>query len=556
MRPRSFLSCCLFFLTTAIVSAAPVITGIANAASNIPFNSPIALGSIFVITGTGLGPANISISPTPFKTTTLSGTSIAVNVNGTTVNALMYYTSATQVAALLPSNTPLPPAGGAAPSFTVTYNGQTSPGANHGVTSSNVGIFTVDSSGQGPGIVTFADYSLVSAGKANPCGGPNTACGAANPGDTLILWATGIGPVNGDDASGAGLGQNMANVPLTVWLGGVQAKVAYQGRSGCCIGEDQIVFTVPDNAPTGCAVPLVVQIGTVSNTISNTTTMPVAKGSRDCAPANPALSSSNIGQTVIAGPLSFGSIEIHKRLNAGNQTFEEKATAIFARATSYKPGLQPFFLSYLDDIPLNTCAVFGNLNGPSDPPIAGLAPLDAGQAVTIKGPNGSANVPNNGDDAPLSANGNFVVPGAFTVTGTGGKDVGAFTATLTIPPSPTLLSPAPGPNLVITRSNGQAITWNANGSTGSVDILLLSAIDNQFTIGAALFCRAPASAGSFAIPPYALLALPAGTLTLLQIGSGLAPFPTANATFTANGLDVGLVQAFVDGPAIGGFQIR
>ena len=115
-----------------------------------------------------------------------------------------------------------------------------------------------------------------------PCGGPNTTCGAANPGDTLILWATGLGPVNGSDASGAGLGVPMPNIPLTLWLGGVQASVTYQGRSGCCIGEDQIVFTVPPNVPMGCAVPLAVQIG---NEISNYTVMPVApKGSRTCTP--------------------------------------------------------------------------------------------------------------------------------------------------------------------------------------------------------------------------------------------------------------------------------
>jgi uncharacterized protein (TIGR03437 family) len=77
---------------------------------------------------------------------------------------------------------------------------------------------------------------------------------AANPGDTLVVWATGLGPVNGNDASNAGLGQNMPSLPLKLWLGGVQAPVTYQGRSGCCIGEDQIVFAVPNNVPTGCAV--------------------------------------------------------------------------------------------------------------------------------------------------------------------------------------------------------------------------------------------------------------------------------------------------------------
>jgi uncharacterized protein (TIGR03437 family) len=69
--------------------------------------------------------------------------------------------------------------------------------------------------------------------KAANCGGPNTTCGAANPGDTLILWGTGLSAVSGSDAAGAGLGQNMPNLSLQLWVGGVQAKVIYQGRSGC-----------------------------------------------------------------------------------------------------------------------------------------------------------------------------------------------------------------------------------------------------------------------------------------------------------------------------------
>jgi len=76
----------------------------------------------------------------------------------------------------------------------------------------------------------------------------------------LIIWTTGLGPISeGSDASGAGLGVNMTSIPLTIWLGNVQVTAACQGRSGCCIGEDQIVFSVPANAPTACAVPLSVQ---------------------------------------------------------------------------------------------------------------------------------------------------------------------------------------------------------------------------------------------------------------------------------------------------------
>jgi uncharacterized protein (TIGR03437 family) len=261
----------------------------------------------------------------------------------------MYYTSATQVAALLPSNTPT----GAA-TFTVTYGSQTSPPAIRNIVASNPGIFTVDSSGQGPGIVTFPDGTLVSAARAADCGPLYTACGAANPGDTLILWATGLGPINGDDAAGSGLGLNMPGIPLSVWLGGVQAPVSYQGRSGCCIGEDQIVFTVPDNAPTGCAVPLVIQIG---DTVSNTTVMPVAKSSRTCTPSNPALAAVDIEPAVMAGPIAYGLIELDKLLNDNGAGRHDSAQFQFARILSFKPGTRPFFLSFADDQPLGTCIV-------------------------------------------------------------------------------------------------------------------------------------------------------------------------------------------------------
>ncbi len=225
-----------------------------------------------------------------------------VTVAGSSVAALLYYTSAGQIAALLPSNTPA-----GTGTLTVTYNGQISSAAPVTVVASNAGIFTVTSDGEGAGIVTYADYSLVSATKAGNCGGVYTACGAANPGDVLIIWATGLGPVSGSDAAGAGLGVDMTNLPLTVWLGGVQAPVAYRGRSGCCIGEDQIVITVPDNVATGCAVPLAIQIG---NFISNHVVVAVANGSRTCTPANPGLTRDNVVQLSGNGPVTYGSFEL------------------------------------------------------------------------------------------------------------------------------------------------------------------------------------------------------------------------------------------------------
>ena len=527
----------------------PLINAIANAAGNLTFNAPIAQGAIFIIKGVNLGPASIAIAPAAFQNTTLANTSVAVTVGSTTVSALMYYASDGQLAALLPSNTPP----GAA-TVKITYNNQTSPAGSMTVVPSNLGIFTVDSSGSGPGIVTYADYSLVSPSKAANCGGPNTTCGAANPGDTLILWATGLGPVSGSDASGAGLGQNMANLPLTLWLGGVKAPVIYQGRSGCCIGEDQIVFTVPNNAPIGCAVPLAVQI---NNQVSNSTVMPIANGSRNCKPADAALASVDVQQAVNAGPVTYGSITLAHNSTGGSPAFEDDLDLQFMKITSYAPGMQPFFLSAIDAQPAGTCIVYANLNGSSTLPIGGLAALDAGSSFTVKGPNGSTSVKGapGRSMAVLSSTGSFLAPGSYSVTGAGGADVGAFSTSTIFPASPNLTSPAN--NASVTRSNGLTVTWTGGPANGNVQIAVLSATDQSFTEGSVASCVAPASAGTFNIPPYVLLALPAGPYAGFLFGAGDTKTP-----FTASGLGVGVLTTHIDptgfgyGAGTGGFTLK
>ena len=559
MTRRVFRLSSFLFLFSAVLPrlfAAPVITSVANAASNRGFLSPLAQGSIFVINGIGLGPENISIAPTPFQSTNLSGTSVMVldTVSGTTTNALMYYTSANQVAALLPSNTPT----GAGKAFRVTYNGQSSNAVTRHVVTSNVGIYTLNSSGQGPAKVTFPDSSLVSAVKAANCGAPLTACGAANPGDTLVLWATGLGPVSGDEASGAGLGQNMPDVPLKLWLGGVQAPVIYQGRSDCCIGQDQIVFTVPNNVPTGCAVPLVVQSGAADYPISNTTVMPVASGSRNCTFTHPALASVDVEQAVMAGPVTFGRLQLRKSADRAGAGYQDQLQLLFAKIPSYPAGFEPFFASYVDDQPLGACIVWDNgANGADSYFYGNLAPLDAGSSFTVKGPNGSMTVMGNAGQtrATLSDAGTFLVPGSYTISGTGGQDVGPFSGTITVPTSPTLVSPPSADGLTVTRSSGMTVTWTGGDPNGYVEISIASMTDTTFSAGAFANCKAPASAGTFTIPSYVLLALPAGKFTGFELGPGTNQ-AAATAPFTANGLTAGMVQTYVDGAILVGFELQ
>lgn len=514
------------------VTTGAVIGSVTNAASYIDPalpNGGIAQGSIVVAKGINLGPSTLSVAPNAFQNTTLSGTSVNITVGGTTVGGLMYYTSAAQIAFLLPSNTPV-----GTGTITATYNGNAGPAAPITVVTSNLGIFTATSDGQGAGIVTNGDYSLLSVTKAANCGGAYTTCGAANPGDTLVLWATGLGPVSGSDSAGAGLGVNMPNLPLTLWLGGVQAQVTYQGRSGCCIGEDQIVFVVPPNVPTGCAVPLAVQIG---NKVSNYTVMPVAPaGSRTCTPSNSTFTSNLVQQiTTSSGTITHGEIDLSRQPNINAQG-QVSGSTDYGKASfisfTVPAALQPFIVSYIDDSPVGTCTVYNNLNGGQANYLANFNGLDAGPSIKVTGPNGSQTIPTNGTGHVTLGSGTFLSPGAYTLTAAGGADIGSFTSPFTIPAPPTLTSPPSGPNVPVTRANGLTLTWSGGAANSIIQIQGQNATDNSGVDGANFTCFAAASAGTFTIPPSVLLALPAGSFGGLEFQAY-----TAYGTFSASGLN-------------------
>jgi uncharacterized protein (TIGR03437 family) len=512
------------------------VSGVTNAASYINASLPngaIAQGSIAIATGKNLGPSPLVVDSKPFQNTTLSGTSVAITVGGTTVAPLMYYTSFNQIAFLVPSNTPA-----GTGTVTVTYAGQQGAPAPITIAPSDAGIFTVTSDGQGAGIVTYPDYSLVSATKAANCGGPNTTCGAANPGDALIIWATGLGPVNGADASGAGLGVNMSQLPLTVWVGGVQAQVAYQGRSGCCIGEDQIVFTVPANAPLGCGVPLSIQVG---NVISNSVALPIAAGGRTCTPANDTILPALVTPLSTAvRPFSFGEIDLKRQDQSPG--FVDKVDGTFARFTLGQ-AVQPFFVSYIDTPPLGTCQIYNSLNGQPNPPFATLTGLDAGPQINVQGPNGAKNVPGSGGSytATISANGTYFAAGTYTVSAPGGADGSKFSAQITIPTMAAMTGPTPDAQnpTTVTRSNGLTVTWTGGQANQTIQLEGFNATDNTYNTGADFMCSVPGSAGTFTIPPTVLSALPPGSFG----GLTFRPFATS-VNVPGTGLDVAFLKAW------------
>jgi uncharacterized protein (TIGR03437 family) len=554
-------------LTLAVGVAAgqaPAISSVFNAASNVVQglpNSGIAQGAIFAVQGVNMGPSTLTFAPNPFQSTNLDGTSISVTVGSATTNALMYYTSAGQLAALLPSSTPV-----GSGSMIVSYQGSASTSFAVSVVQNNVGVFTFSQNGQGVAIATYPDYSLVSAvpgtgALADTCTTSGQACpdtytGAAHPGDVLTLWATGLGAVTGGDSAGS-LGQQIT-APVTLWIGGVSVPVSYKGRSGCCVGEDQIQFTMPNTVPTGCAVPIILQIGTQ---VSNSTVLPIASSGRSCTPQSPALTTAVVQTlTTATEPLTVASFQLGRQISGVNSSgvfYADYGAASFGQySLTYNiPPIstQNIVLSSFDNQPFGTCTAFpvgtnANPNGLSGNPllVTALAGADPG-SVTITGPEGQLPMTNRGGtpttySAILSQLGTYFSAGPYTIAGSGGtgtNPIGKFTTNFTI------VSPAPtwggsDQNRLITagvtRANGFTINWTSGSANYDVVIGGSSYTDDTGTTGAGFSCLVPSTLGTFTVPPSVLLALPSGPYTEIDFKPVLP-----SQSFTASGLDVGLL---------------
>ena len=230
------------------VGSVPQPTGIVNAASagqGTP--AVVAAGSYMTIYGAGLsGNGSASASSLPLQTT-LNGTQ--VTIGGIPVPLL--YASSSQVNGIVPQE--LGP-NNSYPLAVSTGITQTAP-VMVLVKELQPGIYTVDDSGSGPGIVTNALTGQL-IGPANP----------AHVSDYLTIYCTGLGPLespNGEvePADGAVAPANVVfqtTATLTASIGGIAAPVLFSGLAPGFAGLYQVNVQVPAGVNSASAVPLVI----------------------------------------------------------------------------------------------------------------------------------------------------------------------------------------------------------------------------------------------------------------------------------------------------------
>jgi hypothetical protein len=181
--------------------------------------------------------------------------------------------------------------------------------------------------------------------------------------------------------------------------------------------------------------------------------------------------------------------------------------------------------------------------------------LEAGPVLNVTGPLGTKQITREGKgEYEVQLGGgmpgltdqmlpDYLVPGDYTLdNGSGGDDVKAFTAKLTIPQPIQWTNQSSFTN--VKRSVDQTVTWTGGDSTKEFVFISGLGANQSANISVSFVCTEKVAKGQFTIPASILSRLPATTpwtgvgvpLGNLTVGT----MPTAQAgRFTASGLDFG-----------------
>jgi uncharacterized protein (TIGR03437 family) len=245
-----------------LIFVVPVITSVlCQAQASLPISSGVVLGaadnldasiyglargSLFSYYGTNLAPSVMSAADLPLPAQ-LNGVSVTIITAAGQLEAPLLYVSPNQINGILPSVVPE-----GVYLLAVNLNGvAVSQSQNIKVTTARFGAFTRSQLGFGPAVLQQYDHGRASL---------NGLMHPAAPGQAVVLWGTGLGPLpSGSDAAAPGVVDLSNNVMISV--GGVLVKPFYAGRSPQFPGVDQINFYLPTSLPSRCYVPMTVYFG-------------------------------------------------------------------------------------------------------------------------------------------------------------------------------------------------------------------------------------------------------------------------------------------------------
>jgi uncharacterized protein (TIGR03437 family) len=240
-------------ILAACAAAQPTVFtgGVLNGAS-FTKGQAVAPGAEVAIYGSGLASTTVDHSTVPLSIS-LGGTSVTFNG----VSAPLYFVSDGQVNAQMPWSMT---AGTA--TIVVTKGGVQSAPVSVSIANVAPGVFSTPA-GAGYAIAINADGTL-----AAPAGAiPGLITHPAHAGDTLVVYATGLGAVSPADANGAASLDALRTALITpgVTIGGKSAAVAFAGLTPQFPAINQLNVVVPSGV-TGNSLPLQLIEGGITTT--------------------------------------------------------------------------------------------------------------------------------------------------------------------------------------------------------------------------------------------------------------------------------------------------
>jgi uncharacterized protein (TIGR03437 family) len=255
---RRFLLACVAADLAHSALAQPVINagGVVSAGLSVPAQAVLSPGAIFSIFGSGFAPAGTVAGLTSADIvngalpTTLAN--VCVQVGG--MKAPLFLVTPTQINAQVPSI-----ATSGATVQVVTGCDSSTPVTSNGAfvllaaASPEFFYFQASSTGDNP---VAANDATTGGSYVGPGGAALPfATVAANPGDIVVVYATGFGPTSPPTPAGTLAAGNAAVAsPFTVYLGGrpvPPANILYAGVAPSYAGLYQLNFRVPQSTPAG-----------------------------------------------------------------------------------------------------------------------------------------------------------------------------------------------------------------------------------------------------------------------------------------------------------------
>lgn len=513
---RELVLCALALLASLYpVAAKPTIkekAGVRTLAT-VTDTTTLALGSVFVVTGTELGPEEAAAAEVPYPQE-LAGVTVTLTAadESAVVSAYVISAAADRIVAIVPSTT-LP----GTYAVTTSYGGETSNAFSVTVADSNFGLLTN----------TGTSGGMVQAGLLAEGSEPSaiTYVNAATPGATLEFSATGIGATDEPDNEYPSESNRVEGAVLLI--GDQEVPLTYIGRDPARPGYDKVLVTLPvENLPAGCAVMFRLRWGDL--TTSSFALPLVAEPGAVCASSvgiSPeGLQTLSSGGSVVLGGMTLA--RVSAAVTSGAFSYEAKAdqfsggfVAYTAQAISDMMARNQFLRDALN---ANSCTVYTPLQ------TEGGEYVDAGDNLTITGPAWTLQAPRT-PTAPnvysLQLSSAYVgitvpvlpgalnqpfVPGHYILEGTGGTVVGPFSVEMDVS-EPFQWTNGTGLNSV-DREKDLLLTWTGGGPDdlvqASATVRGFAPEDTTKVVDRVFQCAAPASAGQILVPASILQQMP------------------------------------------------